>query len=104
MGSFPPPCASDCWIPGAVYSDLCEEAASNAGAMRKLLWHGGGAAFLDEPDHDLSVGSDFRGDGGTVHDSDLTGSPTLGERACPAFMLLVFFGFLCSRLHSHLLE
>jgi hypothetical protein len=75
---------SECWTPGVAYSDLCEEGASNAnvGTRRRLLWHGGGAVFLDEPDHDLSVGSDYRGDGGTLHDSDLTGIPTLGERAC----------------------
>jgi hypothetical protein len=82
LGTFAPLCTSDCWIPGAVYGDLCEEAAANGGSRRRLLWHGGGASFLDDPDHDLSMGAEYRGDGGTLHDSDITGSPTLGEREC----------------------
>lgn len=81
-------CGGECWSPGVIYRNLCREAENNTAiARRRLLWHGGGAAYLDEPDHALGDNKRYRGDGGTLHDSDLDGGITFGERelhpACP---------------------
>lgn len=80
-GCFIQRCSGDCWTPSVVLQDTCQEAAGNL-PLRRLLWHGGGAASLDEPDHNLGDNKGYRGDGGTLHDSDF-GKTTTGERACP---------------------
>ena len=46
---------------------------------RSLLWHGGGPEFLDGEDHVLGDNKRYRGDGGTLHDSDI-GGVRVGER------------------------
>jgi len=88
-----PAATADCWTPGVIYRNLCDKAANNihpelngtaagdtlvASYRRRLLWHGGGPAAWDEPDHDLGDNKRYRGDGGTLHDSDI-GGENIGE-------------------------
>jgi len=63
-----------CWKPSAAIEHLCEAAAENvAPGARRLLWHGGGAEALDIPDHNIGDGQRYRGDGGTLHDYEISG-------------------------------
>jgi len=73
-------CGADCeagrrllWHGDGPWRDGGAECGSDCEAGRRLLWHGGGGEFKDIPDHNLGEGQKYRGDGGTIHQYELTG-------------------------------
>jgi len=81
--------------PAKYIEHKCEEAANNpqpqlqgpVGGLRRLLWHGGGPEYRDIPDHILGEGQEYRGDGGTLHNYELTGE-VVNTPGSPDFAML----------------